>query len=171
MTSAPAAPPRARVADEAAEPVLRVRRRPRPGNWILSAVALVFVAMFVHGLVRNPGWDWPTFARYFTAKSVLAALWLTLRLTFYGTVLGFLLGVALAAARLGRAQQGEGLVAGTSVEADRLVVELELHRRRREPVAAIGEAMAAQQEGQEPGEAHGAARLRRCCRPCGRDCR
>ncbi|AFN64488.1 Putative amino acid ABC transporter, permease protein [Mycobacteroides abscessus subsp. abscessus] len=102
MTSAPAAPPRARVADEAAEPVLRVRRRPRPGNWILSAVALVFVAMFVHGLVRNPGWDWPTFARYFTAKSVLAALWLTLRLTFYGTVLGFLLGVALAAARLSK---------------------------------------------------------------------
>lgn len=102
MTSAPAAPPRVRVADESAEPPLRVRRRPRPGNWILSAIALVFVAMFVHGLVRNPGWDWPTFARYFTAKSVLAALWLTLRLTFYGTVLGFVLGVALAAARLSK---------------------------------------------------------------------
>lgn len=102
MTSAPAAPARVRVADESAEPPLRVRRRPRPWNWILSAVALVFVAMFVHGLVRNPGWDWPTFARYFTAKSVLAALWLTLRLTFYGTVLGFVLGVALAAARLSK---------------------------------------------------------------------
>lgn len=102
MTSAPAALPRARVAHEAADPVLRVRRRPRPGNWILSAIALIFVAMFVHGLVRNPGWDWPTFARYFTAKSVLAALWLTIRLTIYGTVLGFVLGVALAAARLSK---------------------------------------------------------------------
>lgn len=100
MTSAPAAPPCARASDEAPEPVLRVRRRARPGNWILSAVALLFVAMFVHGLARNPGWDWPTFARYFTAKSVLAALWLTIRLTIYGTVLGFVLGVALAAARL-----------------------------------------------------------------------
>lgn len=87
---------------ESAEPVLRVRRRPRPGNWILSAVALLLVAMFVHGLVRNPGWDWSTFARYFTAKSVLAALWLTIRLTIYGTVLGFVLGVALAAARLSK---------------------------------------------------------------------
>ncbi|GAB5904669.1 amino acid ABC transporter permease [Mycobacteroides chelonae] len=65
-------------------------------------MALLFVAMFVHGLVRNPGWDWPTFARYFTAKSVLAALWLTIRLTIYGTVLGFVLGVALAAARLSK---------------------------------------------------------------------
>ncbi|TDZ98860.1 amino acid ABC transporter permease [Mycobacteroides salmoniphilum] len=102
MTSAPAAPPRARASDDAAEPVLRVRRRVRPGNWILSVVALLFVAMFVNGLVRNPGWDWPTFARYFTAKSVLAALWLTIRLTIYGTVLGFVLGVALAAARLSK---------------------------------------------------------------------
>ncbi|ORB52711.1 amino acid ABC transporter permease [Mycobacteroides saopaulense] len=102
MTSAPAAPPRAQVSVESAEPVLRVRRRPRPGNWILSAVALLLVAMFVHGLVRNPGWDWSTFARYFTAKSVLAALWLTIRLTIYGTVLGFVLGVALAAARLSK---------------------------------------------------------------------
>ncbi|MUM15401.1 ABC transporter permease subunit [Mycobacterium sp. CBMA271] len=102
MTSVPAALQRARVSSDAAEPALRVRRRPRPANWILSAVALLFVAMFVHGLVRNPGWDWPTFARYFTAKSVLAALWLTLRLTAYGTVLGFVLGVALAAARLSK---------------------------------------------------------------------
>ncbi|MEC4841898.1 amino acid ABC transporter permease [Mycobacteroides chelonae] len=102
MTSAPAAPPRARASEESGQPVLRVRRRPRPSNWILSAVALLFVAMFVHGLVRNPGWDWPTFARYFTAKSVLAALWLTIKLTIYGTVLGFVLGVALAAARLSK---------------------------------------------------------------------
>ncbi|MGH3726545.1 MAG: amino acid ABC transporter permease [Mycobacterium sp.] len=102
MTSAPAAVPRARVSQVADEPVLRVRRRPRPGNWILSAVTLLLVAMFVHGLVRNPGWDWPTFAQYFTANSVLTALWLTIRLTIYGTALGFVLGVVLAAARLSK---------------------------------------------------------------------
>lgn len=100
MTSVPLAPSRAEVPQ--AEPVLRVRRRPRPGNWILSAIALLLVAMFVHGLVSNPGWDWPTFAQYFTAKSVLAALWLTIRLTIYGTVLGFALGIVLAAARLSK---------------------------------------------------------------------
>ena len=67
---------------------------------MVSAIVLILLAQFIHGLVVNPGWDWPTFAQYFTAKSVLAALWVTIKLTLWGTILGFGLGVVLALGRL-----------------------------------------------------------------------
>ncbi|MGW0180442.1 amino acid ABC transporter permease [Nocardia sp. NPDC003345] len=83
--------------DESALPVARTRH---PWRWLVSAVALVLVAQFVHGLVTNPGWDWPTFAEYFTADAVLKALRVTVELTLYGTLLGFFLGIWLAIGRL-----------------------------------------------------------------------
>lgn len=73
-----------------------------PLRWLVAALALVLVAQFVHGLATNPGWDWATFARYFTAQSVLSALVVTIELTVWGTVLGFGLGVLLAVGRLSR---------------------------------------------------------------------
>ncbi|MQY26826.1 amino acid ABC transporter permease [Nocardia aurantia] len=95
----------------AAEPVtagpsdddsLVVARTRHPWRWVVAAVALVLVAQFAHGLITNPGWDWPTFRLYFTAHSVLTALKVTLELTFWGTLLGFLLGGVVAIARLSR---------------------------------------------------------------------
>jgi polar amino acid transport system permease protein len=77
-----------------------VARTWHPWRWVVSAIALVLLAQFIHGLVTNPGWDWSTFAKYFTAKSVLSALKVTLELTLWGTALGFLIGTALAIARL-----------------------------------------------------------------------
>ncbi|MCV7424937.1 amino acid ABC transporter permease [Mycobacterium yunnanensis] len=79
---------------------LTVARTWHPWRWVTGAAALVVLAQFVHGLATNPGWDWGTFAQYFTAKSVMAALWLTIQLTFWGTLIGFALGIAIAAARL-----------------------------------------------------------------------
>jgi len=79
---------------------LTVARTWHPWRWVIGAATLVLVAQFVHGLATNAGWDWGTFAQYFTAKSVMAALWLTIQLTFWGTLIGFALGIALAAARL-----------------------------------------------------------------------
>ncbi|WP_109526261.1 MULTISPECIES: amino acid ABC transporter permease [Nocardia] len=78
----------------------RVAKARHPWRWVASAAALVVVAQFAHGLATNPGWDWGTFAQYVTAKSVLSALKLTVELTLWGTALGFLLGTALAVARL-----------------------------------------------------------------------
>ncbi|WP_372515250.1 amino acid ABC transporter permease [Mycolicibacterium hodleri] len=79
---------------------LTVARTWHPWRWVIGAATLVVLAQFVHGLATNPGWDWGTFAQYFTAKSVMAALWLTIQLTFWGTLIGFALGIAIAAARL-----------------------------------------------------------------------
>jgi len=81
---------------------LTVVRARHPWRWLAGAAALVVVAQFVNGLVTNPGWDWPTFAKYFTAPVVLQAMWLTIQLTIYGTVLGFALGMAIAAGRLSK---------------------------------------------------------------------
>ncbi|WP_280236828.1 amino acid ABC transporter permease [Nocardia cyriacigeorgica] len=79
---------------------LPVARTWHPLRWVVAAVALVLVAQFVHGLVTNPGWDWPTFADYFTADAVLKALRVTVELTLYGTLAGFFLGIWLAIGRL-----------------------------------------------------------------------
>jgi polar amino acid transport system permease protein len=84
-----------------AEQLVVVRSR-HPWRWVAAIAVAVLVAQFIHGLVTNPGWDWSTFAQYFTAASVLKALWMTVQLTAYGTVLGFALGIGLAAARLSR---------------------------------------------------------------------
>ncbi|HEY0001245.1 MAG TPA: amino acid ABC transporter permease [Actinoplanes sp.] len=71
-------------------------------RWVAAAAALVLLAQFLHGLVTNPGWDWPAFAGYFFEKSVMQALLVTLELTFAGAVLGFVGGIVLAPMRLSR---------------------------------------------------------------------
>ncbi|MFD5697249.1 amino acid ABC transporter permease [Streptomyces lasiicapitis] len=71
-------------------------------RWAAGAAVLVLTAQFAHGLVTNPAWEWEVFFRYVTADSVLRAVWVTLQLTVYGTVLGFALGLVLAVMRLSR---------------------------------------------------------------------
>lgn len=60
---------------------LRVVPVRHPWRWVGIAVVLVLLAQFVPGLATNPGWDWPTFAQYFAANSVVRALGVTLQLT------------------------------------------------------------------------------------------
>ncbi|MEW2069543.1 amino acid ABC transporter permease [Streptomyces sp. NPDC007346] len=71
-----------------------------PWRWVAVAVTAVLLAQFIHGLVTNPGWEWDVFAQFFAAPVILKAVWLTLQLTFYGTALGFALGIVLAFMRL-----------------------------------------------------------------------
>ncbi|MFJ9981164.1 amino acid ABC transporter permease [Streptomyces cyaneofuscatus] len=71
-----------------------------PWRWVAIAVTAVLVAQFINGLVTNPGWEWDVFAQFFSAPVILKAVWLTLQLTIYGTVLGFALGIVLAFMRL-----------------------------------------------------------------------
>jgi polar amino acid transport system permease protein len=80
-------------------PVVAARH---PWRWVGVVAVLVLVAQFVHGLVTNPAWDWPTFARYFTARSILTAVGTTIVLTVAGTVIGFALGIVVAVLRLSK---------------------------------------------------------------------
>lgn len=99
LTSAPHAadPPQNAVPDDADLPVVGRRH---PWRWVGVGVVLVLLAMFVHGLATNPGWDWPTFFQFFTTRTIFSALWVTVQLTVYGTVLGFALGAVIATMRL-----------------------------------------------------------------------
>ncbi|GAA0669133.1 amino acid ABC transporter permease [Kitasatospora atroaurantiaca] len=90
-------PVSARPDDLADLPVVPARH---PWRWVAGAVAVVVVAQFLHGLATNPGWDWQTFNAFLTTETILRAVWVTLQLTFYGTVLGFALGAVVAFLRL-----------------------------------------------------------------------
>lgn len=93
------APERADPEDYSALKVVPVRH---PWRWVAVAVTAVLVAQFAHGLITNPGWEWDVFAAFFTTETILKAVWTTLQLTFYGTALGFALGIVLAFMRLSR---------------------------------------------------------------------
>lgn len=100
MTQLDARPSAAAAVDDVRDEDLVVARTWHPWRWIIAVATLVVVAQFGHGLATNAGWDWGTFAQYFTAASVMSALWLTIQLTFWGTLIGFAIGIALAVARL-----------------------------------------------------------------------
>ncbi|MFB6678089.1 amino acid ABC transporter permease [Streptomyces sp. NPDC056390] len=83
--------------DYAALKVVPVRH---PWRWVAIVATAVLLAQFAHGFITNTGWEWGVFADYFTADVILKAVWVTLQLTFYGTALGFALGIVLAFMRL-----------------------------------------------------------------------
>ncbi|MGW3111749.1 amino acid ABC transporter permease [Streptomyces sp. NPDC001091] len=93
--AAPHAPPAA--ADPAAFKVVPARH---PARWAGAAAVLVLVAQFTHGLATNPVWEWRVFGDYVLSETIVQAVWVTLQLTAYATVLGFLLGTVLAFMRL-----------------------------------------------------------------------
>lgn len=94
------APPRPRSSSSDDYSALKVVPVRHPWRWAAVAVTAVLLAQFVHGLATNSGWEWEVFAEFFTADVVLKAVWITLQLTFYGTALGFALGIVLAFMRL-----------------------------------------------------------------------
>ncbi|MFB6897781.1 amino acid ABC transporter permease [Streptomyces hydrogenans] len=71
-------------------------------RWAAAVAVIVLVAQFVHGLATNPVWEWSVFRGYFLSETIVQAVWVTLQLTAYATVLGFLLGTVLAFMRLSR---------------------------------------------------------------------
>ncbi|MFJ1704293.1 amino acid ABC transporter permease [Kitasatospora sp. NPDC088346] len=99
-TTSPVVPVTPAPPPEESDAGLRVVPARHPWRWFAGAAAVVLVAQFLHGLATNPGWDWETFNAFLTTDSILRAVWTTLQLTFYGTVLGFALGAVVAALRL-----------------------------------------------------------------------
>ena len=72
----------------------------RPGRWLSAAVLVVLAAMLVHTLVANDRFQWPIVRGYVFEHSVLHGLELTIWLTAAVLATGYVLGTALAAARL-----------------------------------------------------------------------
>ncbi|MFF3401410.1 amino acid ABC transporter permease [Streptomyces sp. NPDC002659] len=71
-------------------------------RWVAAVAVIVLVAQFVHGLVTNPVWEWHVFRDYMLSETIVRAVGVTLQLTAYATVLGFLLGTVLAFMRMSR---------------------------------------------------------------------
>ncbi|HJD80381.1 amino acid ABC transporter permease [Kitasatospora aureofaciens] len=94
------APAPGKAPPPAPAPEARIVARRRPGQWIAAAVALLLAAMAVSSVIRNRAFQWDVVADWFTARSVLDGLALTLWLTAATLALGFVLGTVLATMRL-----------------------------------------------------------------------
>ena len=71
-----------------------------PWRWVAAAVLLVLAAMFVHGLVTNPAWQWDAVWKNFFSEEVLNGLLITIELTVLAMVIGVVLGIIVAVMRL-----------------------------------------------------------------------
>ncbi|HEY5835618.1 amino acid ABC transporter permease [Streptomyces sp.] len=69
-------------------------------RWAAAVAVTVLAAQFVRGLATNPVWEWGVFRDYVLSETIVQAVGVTLQLTAYATVLGFLLGTLLAFMRL-----------------------------------------------------------------------
>ncbi len=81
------------------EPIQAVPVR-HPGRWLAALVVLVFAAMFVHSLITNPNFGWPTVGQYLFDPAVLAGLRNTVILTTLAMAIGIGGGLLLAVMRL-----------------------------------------------------------------------
>jgi polar amino acid transport system permease protein len=74
--------------------------------WLLLALVAIDFAVVV---ARNPNFGWPVVAEWFTERSVLSGLSVTLGLTVVAMTLGTVLGLLIAMARLSRDRMLNGL--------------------------------------------------------------
>lgn len=79
---------------------IHVARRFRYGRWLGVVVAIVLVAMLANTLLTNPRFEWSVVWEYLFDPVILAGIQTTLALAAVGMVLGVILGVGLALARL-----------------------------------------------------------------------
>jgi polar amino acid transport system permease protein len=85
-----------------------------PARYPLRTAGTVFAALVIlatlHSTLTNERWGWPVFAEWFFSEPVLVGLGRTVLLTALGTFFGFILGTALALARV----SGSPLLSGVS---------------------------------------------------------
>lgn len=70
------------------------------GRWLTWAFVLAVAANFAWIVAWNPNFGWPVVAQWFTAESILRGLYVTLGLTVVAMVIGVIIGLLLAIARL-----------------------------------------------------------------------
>ena len=81
-----------------------------PWRTVGSALAAVVLTATLYSVLTNPRWGWDVFAQFFLSEPVLVGLGRTVLLTVLASALGFLLGGALAFARVSKSP----LLAGVS---------------------------------------------------------
>jgi polar amino acid transport system permease protein len=89
---------------------LRIVPARHPVRAVGTLLAILVILAVLQSVLGNPRWGWNVFAQWFFSAPVLAGLGRTLLLTAQGTLLGLLLGTALALARV----SGSPLLAGVS---------------------------------------------------------
>lgn len=95
---------RANPGDDIAELRLRdvahARRPINYGGWVLWALTLVITADFLWVIANNKNFEWSVVAKWLTAESVMRGLSVTLGLTVVAMLIGVVIGLFLAIARL-----------------------------------------------------------------------
>jgi polar amino acid transport system permease protein len=71
-----------------------------PGRWVGAAIIALFAAMFIHGLVTNPNWNWALIGEKIFSAPILKGVGVVIVLTILSMVIGLALGIVLAIMRL-----------------------------------------------------------------------
>ncbi|WRS29827.1 amino acid ABC transporter permease [Actinomycetaceae bacterium MB13-C1-2] len=79
--------------------LINARPVPHPGRWVGAAILLVFVAMIVNGLVKNPVFQWDMVLSWLFSKTIMQAIIHTLILTAGAMILGTIIAIAMAVMR------------------------------------------------------------------------
>ncbi|GAA1937070.1 amino acid ABC transporter permease [Brevibacterium antiquum] len=80
--------------------VADARTHIRWGQWVARIIVFLVIVWLAQFLFTNPNFEWGTVWAWFNAPSIIKALWTTLWLAFVSMVLGTVLGVVLAVARM-----------------------------------------------------------------------
>ncbi|MBB4018589.1 polar amino acid transport system permease protein [Chelatococcus caeni] len=89
-----------RAADAALRDVANAHRPIAWGRWLLWALVLIIATDFGWIVANNENFGWPVVAEWFTAPSILRGLSVTLGLTVVAMVIGVIIGLLLAIARM-----------------------------------------------------------------------
>jgi polar amino acid transport system permease protein len=73
-----------------------------PVRWAATVIVMILALQFVHGLLSNPFYEWNKFQYWFFRPVILEGLVITLKVTAWSAVLGFIGGVVLALGRLSK---------------------------------------------------------------------
>jgi polar amino acid transport system permease protein len=88
------------AADAALRDVVRARMTRSYGRWLSWVLVLAIAARFGWLVMHNPNFEWHVVAQWLTADAILRGLAVTLGLTVVSMILGVIIGLLLAIARL-----------------------------------------------------------------------
>ena len=79
---------------------LVVRSLRHPWRWIMAAIILFCVVLFVHSIATNEKLDFPVIARYLVHPRIISGIGLTIALTIIAMIVSTVLAVLIAAMRM-----------------------------------------------------------------------